>query len=86
MCLPPTIVKRIASNASEHGGIDVTPKRVDKTLHGFWSIVGAVFARGVVTRVAPEMKDQDIHEQHFPNKMRKITKPGNVSRYLSSLE
>ena len=40
-------------------GIHITPKRVDKTLHEFCSIVGAVFARGVVTRVAPEMKDHD---------------------------
>ena len=56
------------------------------TLLGFWSIVEAVFARGVVTRVAPEMKDQDIHEQHFPNKIREIPRGWNVSRYFSSLE
>ena len=32
MCSPPTIVKRIASNTLEHGGINVTPKQVDKTI------------------------------------------------------
>ena len=71
---------------TNYDGICITPKRVDKILHEFCSIVGAVFARGVVTRVAPEMKDQDIHEQHLPNKIRDITRGWNVSRYLSSLE
>ena len=33
MWSPPTAVKRIATNTSEHGGINVTPKRVDKIVH-----------------------------------------------------
>ena len=52
---------------------------LDSTLHRFWSIIGAVFARGVVTRVAPEVKDQDIHKQHFPNKIREITRGQHIS-------
>ena len=47
---------------------------ITPSLHGFWSIAGAVFAKGVVTRVAPEMKYQDTHEQHFPNKIREIAR------------
>ena len=39
------------------------------TLHGFWSIIRAIFARGVVTPVAPKMKDRDIHDNQS------LTKP-----------
>ena len=52
------------------------------TLHGFWSIVGAIFARGVVIRVAPEMKDQDMNNitlLTYVNKIREITRGWNVS-------
>ena len=57
MFTPPTIVKRIASNASEHGSIDVTPKQVDKTMRtkflAIKSVHGVVRNEPILSQTVP---------------------------------
>ena len=46
----------------EHGGMNVTPKQVNKTLNKLRCIIRVIFAREVATHDTPDMKDQNVHD------------------------